>query len=305
MKVIRDLTQAETDRETVLTIGAFDGLHLGHQELLRQLMRRAYQTDRCGGMVTFDPLPRTILRPDDNTTCLTTTEDKIHLLSQWGLDLLVILPFTRKLAQTSARDFTQRLCTHLRMAELWIGWDFALGRGRAGNARTLTRLGQTMGFRVQIIEPVRDGSVVVSSTQIRHLITEGRVREAADMLGRYHQARGTVIVGEGRGRQLGFPTANLQLSEHCALPASGVYAGYFLCGDQRFPAVANIGCRPTFGEGEQCVEVHLLDFRGDLYGREVGFQFVERLRAECRFTNPAALVVQIEKDIARAREILL
>jgi riboflavin kinase/FMN adenylyltransferase len=305
MKVIRDLTLANPDRETILTVGAFDGLHLGHQELLRHLMRRAHQTDRRGGMVTFDPLPRTILRPDDNTTCLTTTADKIHLLSEWGLDLLVILPFTRQLAQTSARDFTQMLCTYLRMVELWIGWDFALGHGRAGNVRGLTKLGQAMGFTVQIVEPVRDGSVVVSSTQIRHLIDEGRVREAADMLGRYHQARGTVVAGEGRGRQLGFPTANLQLSAHCALPASGVYAGYVWCADQRYAAVANIGRRPTFGAGEQAVEVHLLDYQGDLYGQEVGFQFVERLRAEHRFRDAAALVAQIEKDIALAREILL
>jgi riboflavin kinase/FMN adenylyltransferase len=304
MKVIRDLNRAETDGETILTIGAFDGLHLGHQGLLRQLLRRAQQTDRCSGMVTFDPLPRTILRPADHTTCLTTTEDKISLLAQWGLDLLVILPFTRELARTSARDFVHMLCTHLQMAELWIGWDFCLGRGRAGNARTLSKLGQAMGFQVHIIEPVREGSAIVSSTQIRQLITEGRVREAAEMLGRYHQIGGTVIAGKGRGRQLGFPTANLQVAEHCAIPGSGVYAGYVVLGHQQHYAVANIGYRPTFGEEERSVEVHLLDFDGDLYGREVWLQFVERLRAERRFASVEGLRRQIGQDIVRAQEIL-
>jgi len=304
MRIIRDLHQAQSEHETVLTIGAFDGLHLGHQDLLQQLIHRTQQTDRVSGVVTFDPLPRTILHPASNTICLTTTEDKIELLTQWGLDLLVILPFTPELARTSARDFVQMLCEYLHMTELWIGWDFSLGRGRAGNASALTKLGKAMGFHVHVIDPVRDGPVVISSTQIRHLITAGRVREAAEMLGRYHQLRAVVISGEGRGKRLGFPTANLQLSEHCAVPASGVYAAYVAYREQRFPAVANIGCRPTFGEEEHGVEAHLLDLDGNLYGEHIGLQFVERLREERRFPNAEALCAQIEKDIAQAREIL-
>jgi riboflavin kinase/FMN adenylyltransferase len=304
MKVIRDLNQAETERESVLTVGAFDGLHLGHQELLRQLVRRAQQTDRCSGMVTFDPLPRTVLQPNENTTCLTTPKEKIRLLTRWGLDLVVIVPFTRELARTSARDFVQMLCARLQMAELWIGWDFALGSGRAGNPRTLTQLGRTMGFQVHVIEPVSDGAVVISSTQIRQLITAGRVREAAEMLGRYHEVEGTVVQGEGRGKELGFPTANIELPAHCALPAVGVYAAYVDHGDQRYPAVANIGYRPTFGESELCVEAHLMGFHGDLYGEQVRLRFVERLRAERRFASAEALRGQINRDLAEAQDIL-
>ncbi len=255
-------------------------------------------------MVTFDPLPRAVLTPDDNTVCLTPIEAKIELLAQWGLDLLVIIPFTQELAQTSARDFVQTLCEHLHMAELWIGWDFALGRGRTGNARTLTKLGKMMGFDVHVIEAVQNGSVVVSSTQIRQLITAGRVHEAAELLGRYHQLKGVVISGEGRGRKLGLPTANLQVSEHCAIPGRGVYAGYVRRGDERYPAVANVGYRPTFGQKEYTIEAHLLDFQGDLYGHEIRLEFVERLRAERRFSSAEALGAQIRKDIARAREIL-
>jgi riboflavin kinase/FMN adenylyltransferase len=304
MRIIRDLHQAKLGRETVLTIGAFDGLHLGHQQLLRQLIRRARETERISAVLTFDPLPRTVLDPASNAICLTTTDDKIEVLEQWGLDVLVILPFTRELALTSARSFVQMLCDHLHMSELWVGWNFALGRGRTGNVSALTRLGRDMGFQLQVIEPVRDGEVVISSTQIRNLIAAGRVREVAEMLGRYQQLRGFVVPGKGRGKQLGFPTANLQVAEHCAVPASGVYAAYATIRSKRYPAAVNIGFRPTFGAGERNVEVHLLDFDGDLYGEEMGVQFVERLRTERRFPDADALRVQIEKDVTRAREIL-
>lgn len=304
MRIIRDLHQANVGRETVLTIGAFDGLHVGHQELLRRLMRRARQTERLSAVLTFDPLPRTVLGPANNTICLTTVEDKIRLLQQWGLDLLIILPFTRELANTSSRDFVQMLCEHLRMSELWVGWDFALGRGRSGNVSTLRNLGRAMGFQLHVIEPVNDGEVVISSTEIRNLITNGRVREAAEMLGRYHQLTGVVVAGEGRGKDLGFPTANLRVPDHCALPGMGTYAVYASFRGERHPAVVNIGCRPTFGAGECTVEVHLLDFDADLYGQQIHIQFVERLRAERRFPSPDALRAQIERDVATAREIL-
>jgi len=304
MRIIRDLHQANIEGETILTIGAFDGLHLGHQELLKRLMRRARQTERFSGVVTFDPLPRAILAPASNAICLTTTEEKIELLEQWGLDLLVILPFTLELAHTSARDFVQTLCEHLHMTELWVGWDFALGRGREGDVPTLKKLSKAMGFHVHVITPVSDGEVVVSSTQIRNLLSAGRVREAAEMLRRYHQLRGLVVPGTGRGKQLGFPTANLEVPQHCAVPASGVYAVYATIGSKRYPAAVNIGFRPTFGAGERSVEVHLLDFSGDLYGEEISVQFVERLREECRFPDADTLRRQIEKDIVRVREIL-
>jgi riboflavin kinase/FMN adenylyltransferase len=304
MRIIRNLHQANVERETVLTVGAFDGLHLGHQELLRRLTRRARQTERLSAVLTFDPLPRTVLNPAANTICLATVDDKIRLLEQWGLDLLVILPFTRELANTSSRDFVQMLCQHLRMTELWVGWDFALGRGRAGNVGALRKLGKAMGFHLQAIEPVSDGGIVISSTEIRNLITNGRVREAAEMLGRYHQLTGLVVPGEGRGKDLGFPTANVQVPEHCAVPAMGIYAVYASIKGKRHPAVLNIGCRPTFGTGECTVEVHLLDFVGDLYGEQIHIQFVERLRAERRFPSTDALRAHIEKDVAKAREIL-
>ncbi len=304
MRIIRDLHRANVGRETVLTIGAFDGLHLGHQELLRKLIVRARQTDRSSAVLTFDPIPRAVFDPEGNTTCLTTLEDKIGLFEEWGLDLLVILPFTRELANTSAQEFARELREHLQMVELWVGWNFALGRGRSGNVSVLKKMGKVMGFEVHVVGPVSDGEVLISSTEIRNLIAAGRVREAAEMLGRYHQLGGLVVTGDDRGKELGFPTANLDVREQCAIPAVGVYAAYASISGGRYSAVVNIGFRPTFGAGERTVEAHLLDFRGDLYGQEMCVEFVERLRAERRFPNAAALCAQIVKDIARAREIL-
>jgi riboflavin kinase/FMN adenylyltransferase len=304
MRIIADPQQANLESDTVLTIGAFDGLHLGHQGLLKRLMARARQTQRLSGVVTFDPLPREVLDPKSNTICLSGIEDKALLLEQWGLDVLVVLRFDLELARTSAQDFVQMLHTHLRMRELWIGWDFALGHKRVGNATALKKLGTALGFQLHVIRPVRDGQAVISSTQIRSLIGAGLVREAAEMLGRYHQMRATVVAGQGRGRQLGYSTANLQPARHCAVPADGTYAAYVVYGGQRYLALAHIGQRPTFGPGRRVVEAHLLGFDGDLYGQEVLIQFVDRLREERRFANEDALRAQIKKDIARAREIL-
>jgi riboflavin kinase/FMN adenylyltransferase len=178
MKILHNLQQADIQQETVLTVGAFDGVHLGHRQLLERMMRRARETGRTSGLVTFDPLPRAVLNREGNAVCLVSLQDKIELLAQWGLDLLVVLPFTTELANTSARDFVAGLCQHLRLGELWIGWDFALGRGRTGNAAALTRLGEQMGFEVEVIEAVHEGTAVISSTEIRRLLAEGRVQEA-------------------------------------------------------------------------------------------------------------------------------
>jgi riboflavin kinase/FMN adenylyltransferase len=304
MRVIRSLDQLKLERPTVVTIGAFDGLHLGHRELLEQLVRRACRTASLSAVLTFDPLPREVLAPEQNTTCLITTEDKVQLLEAWGIDIAVILPFTSQLAATSARDFVQMLCQHLHMIELWVGWDFALGRGRGGNVATLQKLGRAMGFEVKVLEPVQDGDVVISSTEIRRLIGAGQVQEAAEMLGRYHAVRGWVIHGDGRGRRLGYPTANVEVRSHCAIPTHGVYAVYASVGGRKHPGVANVGVRPTFGPSELTIEVHILDFQGSIYGEEILVEFIERLRSERRFADEEALCTQIKVDVARAREIL-
>lgn len=305
MQIIHDLTEANLERETVLTVGTFDGLHLGHQDLLKRLVRRARLTSRLSAVLTFDRPPRAVLAPESNKVCLTSLEDKLTLFQQWGVDVLVILPFTPELASTTARDFVQGLVQRLRMSELWVGWDFALGRRREGDVPALKKLGQELGYEVHVLAPVQEGDVVVSSTQIRNLLSAGRVREAAELLGRYHQIKGRVVPGIGRGRELGFPTANLELESPCILPPTGVYAAYVYVGSARYAAALNIGLRPTFGASERTLEAHLLDFEGDLYGQQMLVQFVERLRDERRFPDADALRAQIARDIAQARDVLL
>ena len=312
MRVFRDLSQIHLEQESVLTIGAFDGLHMGHQELVRRLIRSARESSRLSGVVTFDPLPRTVLAPDSSFICLTTIDDKIELLEDWGVDVLIIIPFTMAVANTTARDFVSRLSEQARMTELWVGWNFALGRGREGNVDNLGRLGQELGFRLHVVQPVSDGSVPVSSTQIRNLLGGGRVREAAEMLGRYYQIKGLVAASVPGERKPGLPTAWLRVVDICTLPASGVYAVYAGTDAGVFRAVANIGRRPEpVSPAQPCgecptptVEVHLLDFAGDLEGKQVRIQFVERLRDERQFVHVEELTRQIRHDIARAKELL-
>lgn len=304
MKIIRDLHQANIEGETALTIGAFDGLHLGHQELLRRLIRRAQQTQRLSGVVTFDPLPKAVLSPASNLICLTTVEDKIELLEQWGLDLLVILPFTPELARTSARDFVQGLCTHLRMTELWVGWNFALGYGREGNVRTLKKLGKEMGFRVHVIAPVSSGEIAISSTQIRNLLSAGQVSEAAEMLGRYYQVRAYALSETEYDGQLDLSSVRLQFVPHCALPDSGVYAAYALIQGRPYPAVMEISFAATPEGQESTGRIYLLDFHSNLGSEEIRVQFVEQLRQQPYSMDSYVRRLQIEKDVAKAREVL-
>ncbi len=305
MKVIRDLTLADLEQDTVLTIGAFDGLHLGHQELIARLTKSAMESKRLSGVVTFDPLPRSLFARDNTPfVCLTTIDDKVELLQSWGVDLLVIVPFTWEVANTSARDFVQPLCDRLRMVELWVGWNFALGRGREGDVGHLQRLGAEMGFTLHVVEPVSDGSAVVSSTQIRSLLNAGRIREASEMLGRLYRLRGMVTPGSSEEQRTGVATARVQLLDACTVPASGVYALYLTASGRAHRAVGNIGFAPAGSASVSGVDVHLLDPSENLEGETVRLQFVERVRDERRFASVDALKRQIRRDIARAEEIL-
>ena len=304
MKVIRDLSQSSVDRETVLTIGAFDGLHLGHQSLLKKLMQSAQEAKRLSGVVTFDPLPRTVLTSSCGLLCLTSIEDKIELLQTWGLDILVIVPFTLEVSRTSARDFVWPLRDRLRMAELWVGWNFALGRGREGDVPALQKLGQEMGFDVHVVEPVSDGSAVISSTQIRNLLGAGRVSEAAEMLGRYYQFSGVVLPARASEPQTSLVSARLRVERICSLLASGVYATYVIVQGRRYPSATHIATEPAYEDDKPTVEIHLPDYEGELTGKRIQVQFVERLRDERRFASEKTLRAQIKKDMARAREIL-
>ncbi len=304
MQIIDDLSQVHLDRDTILTIGAFDGVHRGHQYLIGQLLQRARQTHRLAGLITFHPHPSVVLSPGNPTRYLTTPGEKVALLERLGLDIVALLPFNREMAQTSARDFMEVICRRLRMKELWVGKGSALGRGREGTPEVLRALGQELGFLVEMITPLVWKGEVISSTRIRSLLCRGQVREAAELLGRYPSLTGEVVRGAQRGRCLGFPTANLEVRAERAVPANGIYAVYAILGEERYQGVANVGVRPTFDNGERTVETYILDFEGDIYGYDLVVEFVERLRSEKRFTDIRELIAQIERDIVEARRIL-
>jgi riboflavin kinase/FMN adenylyltransferase len=304
MLVIDDLYHVNLDRETILTIGSFDGVHRGHQHLIGQVVQRAREKSMLAGAVTFYPHPRTVLTPHNSPPYLTTLGEQIALLEKLELDLLTILAFDRQLAQTSAQDFVEALRAHLRLKELWIGAGFALGRNRQGTLPVLKALGRQLGFGVMEVEPLKIDGEPISSTRIREHLAAGEVRQAAALLGRLPSLSGEVIAGARRGQLLGFPTANLAVRPERSVPANGVYAVYAILGRARYPAVANVGVRPSFDNGERTVETHILDFDREIYGVDLVVEFVERLRDERKFNHIEDLLAQIGRDVERARRIL-
>ncbi len=304
MEIIDDLSSVNPDGDTILTVGAFDGVHRGHRHLIQQMVEEARQAKRLAGLITFYPDPSAVLSPYNPTRYLSTPGEKAALLERLGLDILAILPFDQGMAQTSARDFIDLVRRHLHMVELWVGEDFALGRARQGNVTALRAMEQELGFTVRVIEPMTWQGQIISSTRIRSLLLQGKVRQAAQLLGRYPSLAGEVMRGSQRGHCLGFPTANLEVRKERIIPADGTYAVYARLGKERHQGVANVGVRPSFEIGsERIVEVHILDFRRAVYDSDRRVEFVERLRDERRFADVEELKVQIERDIARTRRI--
>ena len=290
--------------ESVLTVGAFDGIHIGHRDLIQKMVERARDKGYLSGLITFAPHPTTVLRPQEPFYYLTTPGDKASLLEPLGLDVLIILNFDLHLASMPPRTFVQRLREQMGMRELWIGPDFALGKKRQGDPVTLRDLGRELGFEVLNIPYVVQAKERVSSSAIRALLREGDVVRVARLLGRHYAVSGQVVHGARRGRKLGFPTANVAVAPDRALPADGVYATYAYLGAERFPSVTNVGVRPSFGSGARSVEAFLIDVNRDLYDNELTIAFVERLRPELRFDDIQELIVQIERDVEQTRQIL-
>jgi len=304
MQVLDDISRIRLNQETVLTIGAFDGVHRGHQALIGAVIDRARASNRLSGVLTFHPHPAMVLAPERAPRYLTTPGEKAALLERLGLDVLVLHPFNREVASTPAEAFIATISDRLRLRELWVGPDFALGRNREGNIARLGELGQKFGYELHVVQPVLGEEQIVSSSRIRSLLLEGRVVEAADLLGRYPSLSGEVVVGAQRGHALGYPTANLQVRPERAVPADGIYAVLAILGGERYPAVANVGVRPTFDNGERLVETYIFDFDQDIYGCDLVVEFVARLRDELRFTNIGELIEQMGRDSDAARSIL-
>jgi riboflavin kinase/FMN adenylyltransferase len=293
-------------RHTWLTIGSFDGVHIGHQQLVKELNIQAHQVNAKTVVLTFHPHPAVILRGRTGALYLTTPCEKAELLGELGTDIVVTHPFTYQLSQSTAHEYVAYLVDHLGFSQLWVGYDFALGKGREGNVTVLTELGQEFGYQVHIVEPVISNGQTVSSSQIRKLLKEGNITEANKLLGRRYQVVGEVIHGDGRGKQIGVPTANLDTGVEKLIPSAGVYACKARIEDTIWAAAVNIGTRPTFTNTDQQshVEAHLLDYSDDLYNQKLALEFVARLRGEQRFINVEDLIHQIREDIHQTREII-
>lgn len=291
------------DRGTVVTVGTFDGVHRGHWTVLQEIRDRAAATGRRSVLVTFDPHPLRILRPEHSPPLLTTPVEKKEILAESGLDWAVFLSFTEALSRYEPRRFVEEiLVDRLGVEELVIGYDHGFGRDRSGDAETLRCIGRELGFDVDVVPPVAVEGDPVSSSRIRNAVAEGRMDEARQCLGRPYSLRGVVVRGDGRGRELGFPTANLMVRNSDKLiPSPGVYAVRGVLRSGTFPGALHLGPRPTFQGSPPSIELHLMDFDGDLYGEEIRVDFVEHLREVRPFASVAALVDQMKADVERAR----
>ena len=306
MQDVSALDELKLDRPAHVTIGAFDGVHRGHQALIGAMVEEAHAAGAAAVVVTFFPHPSVVLRGRRPSFYLSTPEEKVAYLANLGVDAVVTHPFNREVANITAAEFVERLVKHARLKRLWAGEDFALGHNREGDLNYLRAAGEKHGFDVRVFEPVLIDGEVISSTRIRQTLRDGAVEQAARYLGRPFRLSGEVVKGAQRGRQLGIPTANVAVSEEHAVPAVGVYAARAYHAGGVSQAVINIGFRPTFegGEARPVIEAHLLDFSGDIYGSTLTLEFVARLRPEMKFPGIDALVAQIQRDIASARVIL-
>jgi riboflavin kinase/FMN adenylyltransferase len=291
------------DRGTVATVGTFDGVHLGHWSVLQEIVRRAEVGGRRSVLVTFDPHPLKIVRPEHCPPLLTTAEEKKEILAESGLEYAVFLAFTHALSRYDPRRFVEEiLLGRLGVEELVIGYDHGFGRDRSGDAETLTRIGAELGFAVDVVPAVDANGGPVSSSRVRGAVQRADLEEARACLGRFYSARGVVVRGDGRGRQLGFPTANLKIGEREKLiPPQGIYAVRAVLRSGTYAGALHLGPRPTFEGSPPTIELHVMDFDGDLYGEEVRVDFVRYLREIRPFATVAALVDQMRADVDAAK----
>ena len=304
MERVQGLLRPINEHPTVLTIGVFDGVHQGHRHLISTTVDRARRLGCQSAVLTFDPHPDLLIYPNQPRLYLTSLEERIELISRLGPDLLIVLPFTETVKAQTAHEFMTHLCDAVALRELYIGWDFALGRKREGSPARLQDIGHQLHYSVHPVEPLIMDGEPVSSSRIRALLGAGEIGLATRLLGRPFGLSGPVVKGDQRGRTIGFPTANVSYDERHALPGNGVYVCRVQRGSETYGAVTNVGVRPTFGGQRRTVESYLLDFTDDLYGELLRVEFLHRLRVEQQFNGIAELIAQINRDTAAAREWL-
>lgn len=301
---VTHLTQVSEQKPTFLAIGSFDGVHRGHQALLQRMVTKAQAAGARTAVLTFFPHPTRVIQGMSGRYYLTTLADRVKLLAEQGVDLVITHPFNDEVRHTRAADFVAQLCRYLDMRQMW-GGNFALGYKREGDIPFLRRLGEAKGYTVELVEAMTEYEAeLVSSTRIRRSLAEGKMAEVNGCLGRPFHLNGTVRLGAQRGRTIGFPTANLQVWDEQLLPAYGVYATYACLGEQRIPAATNLGVRPTVDGQHLAIEAHLLDFSGDLYNQEIRLEFISHIRPEMKFSGLEALKAQIQADVTAIRQQL-
>jgi len=305
MRIIRGITSCcEKFPNPVLTLGNFDGVHLGHQAIFRKVVERAREIKGTSIAFTFEPHPLKVLAPERSPRLLNTFHGKMKLIESSGMQVVICADFDRQFAEQHPEDFARRILVEgIGLKEVYVGYDYAFGRGREGSIEFLKRMGGTYGFAVGVVEAVQVNGAVVSSSLVRDLVIDGRVDEAPRYLGRFYSIEGNVVTGESRGHTLGFPTANIHTTNEL-IPAYGVYAVRTLVGGRTIDGVAAIGVRPTFGNGPVSIEVFLFDYDGNLYGKHLEVSFVKRLRGEQKFPDADALVKQMHRDVDDAKSAL-
>jgi len=290
---------------SVVTIGVFDGVHRGHQATIGHAVKRAREGGLRSVVVTFDPHPSEVVRPGTHPAVLSEPRRKAELIAELGVDALCVVPFTLEFSRLSPEAFVHDvLVDALHAKAVVVGENFRFGHKAAGDGALLRALGRRWGFAVEDSALVASGGTVFSSTYIRACVAAGDVAAAADALGRPHRVEGVVVRGDQRGRQLGFPTANMLSGTYTAVPADGVYAGWVIRGGERLPAAASVGTNPTFSGEDRRVEAHILDFDGDLYGERLGLEFVANLRGQVKYDGVEPLIAQIKEDVAQTRTVL-
>ena len=305
MRHIRSLKDLSLQK-TWLTIGVFDGIHRGHQEIIHALTKGAKENQAASLVISFYPHPAAVLGKRKNVKYLSLPDEKAELLEKMGVDILLTHPFNPRIASFSAEDFMARIQTQIELEKLIIGYDFAIGENRQGDSEYLTALGYQSGYAVQTFPPLQTADLTISSSRVRDALVDGRVRDAHQLLGHPYALRGSVIRGDGRGRKINVPTANIEISTEKIVPRNGVYATWAILHGKKYPAVTNIGIRPTFtpDKEEANIETHILDFDTDIYGEELKLEFIACLREEKKFNSVDELLRQIHADIEKAREIL-
>ncbi len=301
MKVIFD-PQEPLDSSTSATIGIFDGVHIGHRQIINLIREQAVKNGLASCVITFHPHPQKVLRGSE-IPLIVPFRERLKLFEKEGVDITVCFSFTKDFAQISAKDFVREmLADKLRVKNIFVGPDFFFGRKREGSTELLEAMGRSCGFETKIIRPVSFDGELISSTMIRKLIEDGMVKKAAKFLGDYFFISGNVKQGEKRGRRLGFPTANLD-TDWELLPKKGVYVTWTHLDGARHRSITNVGVRPTFDAKQLLIETHILGFSGDIYGKSMRIEFVDRLRDEKRFESVDALVAEISRDVEKAKNI--